>query len=119
MRFLGRAPRGVDGSIVGVALSLTLTPPPRPPPLPLSSYKAHFRWQHWAGPTALPPGLPTETDACASVTSAFLQVRGEDARETPNDVQRVEEGCVLPALLPRCAPERGQSAPFGSPAPPP
>lgn len=36
-------------------------------------YKAFFRWPHY--PTYLrDAGLPSETDACASVTSAFLQV---------------------------------------------
>lgn len=40
-----------------------------------SRYKAYFRWNHYA--FKLRNGashLPTETDACASVTAAFLQV---------------------------------------------
>lgn len=39
-------------------------------------YKAYFRWPHYShklrSGTAL---LPTETDACPSVTAAFLQVQ--------------------------------------------
>ena len=37
-------------------------------------YKAYFRWSHYQ--FKLQPGLvlPEETEACASVTSAFLQV---------------------------------------------
>lgn len=35
-------------------------------------YKAYFRWQHYPHKR---PDLPVETEACASVTSAFLQVR--------------------------------------------
>jgi hypothetical protein len=43
--------------------------------LPAHSYKAHFRWAHYA--QSLTPAqaqLPAETSACASVTSCFLQV---------------------------------------------
>jgi len=38
------------------------------------SYKAHFRWQHYT--EGLHPGTEQldGTEACASVTSAFLQV---------------------------------------------
>ena len=38
-------------------------------------YKAYFRWSHYQ--FKLQPGLvlPEETEACASVTSAFLQVQ--------------------------------------------
>jgi hypothetical protein len=40
-------------------------------------YKARFNWEHYTH--VLAPGakesLPEETQACASVTSAFLQVR--------------------------------------------
>ena len=51
-------------------------PPARRSPH-LRSYKAYFRWNHYS--FKLRNGtqqLPTETDACASVTAAFLQVRG-------------------------------------------
>jgi hypothetical protein len=37
-------------------------------------YKAYFRWTHY--PFKLKTmEMPVETDACASVTAAFLQVR--------------------------------------------
>ena len=82
----------------------TTSPPPHP-----HSYKAHFRWEHWAGPSPL--GLPTETESCPSVTSAFLQVRPESEREK-NDPRlgEREEGMVgagparLRALLPPARP---------------
>lgn len=42
---------------------------------PVHSYKAYFRWNHYChklkNDTSI---LPTETDACPSVTAAFLQV---------------------------------------------
>ncbi len=38
-------------------------------------YKAHFRWRHYTQIQAASDyDLPEETEACASVTSAFLQV---------------------------------------------
>eukprot|EP00887_Chlorella_sp_A99_P004144 scaffold23.g4144.t1 len=37
-------------------------------------YKAHFRWKHYTSPLAAGTDLPEGTEACASVTSAFLQV---------------------------------------------
>ena len=84
----------------------TTSPPPDP-----HSYKAHFRWEHWAGPP--PVGLPTETESCPSVTSAFLQVRPErrrarEKKTTPGSES--EEGMVgagparLRALLPLARP---------------
>jgi hypothetical protein len=45
-------------------------------------YRARFNWEHYTH--ALTPGtrekLPDKTFACASVTSAFLQVRGDAIR---------------------------------------
>ena len=38
-----------------------------------SRYKAYFRWQHYPVPSS-PIYKVNETDACASVTAAFLQV---------------------------------------------
>ncbi len=39
-------------------------------------YKAHFRWRHYTQIQATSDyDLPEETEACASVTSAFLQVQ--------------------------------------------
>ena len=39
-------------------------------------YKAHFRWRHYTQIQAASDyDLPEETEACASVTSAFLQVQ--------------------------------------------
>lgn len=40
----------------------------------LRSYKAYFRWNHYNFKPGATQQLPTETDACASVTAAFLQV---------------------------------------------
>lgn len=37
-------------------------------------YKAYFRWDHYCHKIHAGPTLPDETEACASVTSAFLQV---------------------------------------------
>ena len=37
-------------------------------------YRAHFRWEHYQHQLAQQMDLPDETEACASVTSAFLQV---------------------------------------------
>mmetsp|Transcript_1796 Transcript_1796/g.3988 ORF Transcript_1796/g.3988 Transcript_1796/m.3988 type:complete len:813 (-) Transcript_1796:985-3423(-) len=37
-------------------------------------YKAYFRWQHYQHKLRPGTDLPVETDACASVTAAFLQV---------------------------------------------
>jgi hypothetical protein len=40
-------------------------------------YKAYFRWNHYCHKLKNDTGtslLPTETDACPSVTAAFLQV---------------------------------------------
>ena len=37
-------------------------------------YKAYFRWPHYQYKLNSPEMLPVETDACASVTAAFLQV---------------------------------------------
>ncbi|KAK9829398.1 hypothetical protein WJX72_005590 [[Myrmecia] bisecta] len=37
-------------------------------------YKAYFRWSHYPHKLLEGPTLPLETEACASVTSAFLQV---------------------------------------------
>lgn len=39
-------------------------------------YKAYFRWNHYCHKLKndTPGVLPTETDACPSVTAAFLQV---------------------------------------------
>jgi len=37
-------------------------------------YKAYFRWGHYPFKLKSGPMLPDETEACASVTSAFLQV---------------------------------------------
>eukprot|EP00884_Botryococcus_braunii_P018014 jgi/Botrbrau1/4897/Bobra.118_1s0011.1 len=58
-------------------------------------YKAYFRWDHY--PHKLrdqgeaPPHLPAETEACASVTTAFLQVLStlnnvENAREDSRNI---------------------------------
>lgn len=45
-------------------------------PLHISDrYKAYFRWDHYSYKIHAGPTLPDETEACASVTSAFLQVR--------------------------------------------
>jgi len=41
-----------------------------------SSYKAHFRWGHYEAAVVAALDLPVETQACASVTSAFLQASG-------------------------------------------
>ena len=38
------------------------------------SYKAHFRWRHYETAVVATLDLPRETEACASVTSAFLQI---------------------------------------------
>jgi hypothetical protein len=50
-------------------------PPGRQGVLCQRRYKAYFRWSHYQ--FKLQPGLvlPEETEACASVTSAFLQVK--------------------------------------------
>jgi hypothetical protein len=49
-------------------------------------YKARFNWEHYTH--AVAPGtremLPSETQACASVTSAFLQVRPTCDRRAPH-----------------------------------
>lgn len=37
-------------------------------------YKAHFRWKHYTAELAPGTELPVGTEACASVTSAFLQI---------------------------------------------
>lgn len=37
-------------------------------------YKLHLRWEHYKHRLQGQPVLPAETEACASVTSAFLQV---------------------------------------------
>ena len=42
--------------------------------LPCCSYKAHFRWKHYTQELAEGTEQPEGTEACASVTSAFLQV---------------------------------------------
>ncbi|KFM28092.1 hypothetical protein F751_5203 [Auxenochlorella protothecoides] len=47
-------------------------------------YKAHFRWKHYTSPLPVTQELPSGTEACASVTSAFLQVLATIA-----DVERV------------------------------
>ena len=39
----------------------------------LCRYKAYFRWGHYPYKLKVGPTLPDETEACASVTSAFLQ----------------------------------------------
>lgn len=48
-------------------------------------YKARFNWEHYTH--AISPGareeLPAETHACASVTSAFLQVRPSPLHPDP------------------------------------
>lgn len=38
------------------------------------SYRATFQWEHYKRSLYGSPNLPTATEACASVTSAFLQV---------------------------------------------
>ena len=38
------------------------------------SYKAHFRWKHYSEELEQGTELPVGTEACASVTSAFLQI---------------------------------------------
>lgn len=44
----------------------------------LHRYKAYFRWEHYPHMrTDLNMALPDETEACASVTSAFLQVTSQ------------------------------------------
>jgi hypothetical protein len=37
-------------------------------------YRAHFRWKHYTAPLVDGCELPVGTEACASVTSAFLQI---------------------------------------------
>lgn len=37
-------------------------------------YKAHFRWAHYTSAVQEGTDMPEGTEACASVTSAFLQV---------------------------------------------
>lgn len=39
-------------------------------------YKAYFRWAHYPHKLRSNITMQTETDACPSVTSAFLQVGG-------------------------------------------
>ena len=39
------------------------------------SYKCYLRWSHYKHRLHGQPVLPAETEACASVTSAFLQAR--------------------------------------------
>eukprot|EP00873_Tetraselmis_striata_P028765 jgi/Tetstr1/449029/TSEL_003797.t1 len=58
-------------------------------------YKAHFRWEHYPYKISGAPQLKTETEACASVTSAFLQVlsslhEAESRREgAPRNILRL------------------------------
>lgn len=47
-----------------------------PPPAPLRRYKSYFRWQHYPYKTRADASLVSETEACPSVTTAFLQVGG-------------------------------------------
>lgn len=73
---------------------------PHPPPMyPLRtlssvccSYKAYFRWEHYAHPVIEGTTLPDETEPCASVTSAFLRVlhalfEAEQARKVTTGVR--------------------------------
>jgi hypothetical protein len=68
-----------------------------PPPSPAAprSYKAHFRWKHYTSELAGDVERPAGTEACASVTSAFLQVlatvhAAESARaRRPRNVLRI------------------------------
>ena len=46
--------------------------------LHVSQYKAYFRWQHDTLKIEDYSSLPTETEACASVTACFLQARVAD-----------------------------------------
>ena len=69
-------------------------------------YKARFNWEHYTH--AVAPGtremLPSETQACASVTSAFLQVRpNRDRRATPHTRAEV---FLFSALFADCASAR-------------
>eukprot|EP00193_Tetraselmis_chui_P004610 CAMPEP_0177767558 /NCGR_PEP_ID=MMETSP0491_2-20121128/9190_1 /TAXON_ID=63592 /ORGANISM="Tetraselmis chuii, Strain PLY429" /LENGTH=759 /DNA_ID=CAMNT_0019284183 /DNA_START=121 /DNA_END=2400 /DNA_ORIENTATION=- len=58
-------------------------------------YKAYFRWEHYPYKVAGDSRLTTETEACASVTSAFLQVlaslhEAESQREdAPRNILRL------------------------------
>lgn len=62
--------------------------------LPLR-YKAHFRWQHYPYSVIGASPLPVQTEACASVTSAFLQVlailhNAESGREeSPRNILQI------------------------------
>jgi hypothetical protein len=42
--------------------------------LMFSRYRATFQWSHYRNTLVGNPTLPASTEACASVTSAFLQV---------------------------------------------
>lgn len=42
--------------------------------LPACSYKTHFRWEHYRPDPSNSLKLPIETEACPSVTAAFLKV---------------------------------------------
>ena len=57
-------------------------------------YKARFNWEHYTH--AVAPGtremLPSETQACASVTSAFLQVRPNRDRRATTDASHTRGG---------------------------
>lgn len=60
-----------------LAFALTDASLPFSSAITVSRYKARFNWDHYPHPMI--PGaresLPDETHGCASVTSAFLQVR--------------------------------------------
>ncbi|KAI3426142.1 hypothetical protein D9Q98_008521 [Chlorella vulgaris] len=51
-------------------------------------YKAHFRWHHYTSPLEQGTDLPEGTEACASVTSAFLQVLATIHRVEANRTDR-------------------------------
>lgn len=60
---------------------------------PSCRYRAHFRWDHYTNKIGEGVQLQNDTEACASVTSAFLQVRGREAG------QRGGAGLPFPACV--------------------
>jgi hypothetical protein len=79
-------------SAPGAAPNAALTAP-RPV---ARSYKAYFRWTHYPFKIRINGVvLPTETDACPSVTAAFLQVRGPRGAQA-GDVRSTLKAPPLP-----------------------
>ena len=66
------------------------------------SYKAHFRWRHYETAVVATLDLPRETEACASVTSAFLQIL--DALATAETARSCGTASTLASLA--AAPRR-------------